>query len=170
MVGGTLWTRWHSHTVETVQHFDFNLSIPDIACYIPSRSTASASHWASIWIEVKERSEVTRNGNWLSGKVEYINLPLALLPLALAHKFQLYCMAASTFKTDLIVWGLNDPLQPFLLPPKQLVYCHNLLFLVCLSDLGEQAWTECSRETGRKNPLTKDPGAGQPSSGQGFVR
>ena len=64
----------HSRTVETAHRigFDqrywclsgFNLPASNTACYIPVEWIASASQWVSaIWAEIKERPEVTIDGN-----------------------------------------------------------------------------------------------------------
>ena len=66
----------HSRTVETAHSIGFSLSVPKTACFIPNEWTASASNECppSGRNEVKERSEVTRDGNSSSGKVEYVGL------------------------------------------------------------------------------------------------
>ena len=54
----------NSRTLETAQSIGFNLSVPNTACCIPNERTASASQSVTvIWTEVKERPEVTRDGN-----------------------------------------------------------------------------------------------------------
>ena len=54
----------HGLTIETAQDIGFNLSIPNTACWILNRGTASTIQWEpAIWTEVKERLEVIRDGN-----------------------------------------------------------------------------------------------------------
>ena len=100
----------YRYIVEMAQSISFNLSVPNTACCIPNGWIVSSIQWASagcteVKAEVKWRLEVTRDGSFRSGKVEYIDLPFAL-----THHFQLFCVEASTFKT---LWGLNSPPQPY---------------------------------------------------------
>ena len=50
----------------------------------------------SDWTEVKERPEVTEDGNF---RVTWFNT-MAGIPLALSRQFRMYRAAANTFKTD----------------------------------------------------------------------
>ena len=72
--------RQHSRMVKMAQTQSINFipAVPNTACYIPNGWTASASQWTpDVWTEVKERPEVTRDGNsW----VAYLNT--STLPLA----------------------------------------------------------------------------------------
>ena len=52
----------HGRMVQTAQRVGLNLSVPNTDCYSSNGWTASASPWAPT--EMKERPEVTRDGNF----------------------------------------------------------------------------------------------------------
>ena len=63
----------HSCTHRTAESISFNMSVLNTACYIPNGSTIVASQSApAVWTRVKERPQVTRDGN---SRVVKLNAP-----------------------------------------------------------------------------------------------
>ena len=71
----------HSCTHRMAESISFNMSVLNTAYYVPNGSTASASQSTpAVWTRVKERPQVTRDGN---SRVVKLNAPtFTLLELA----------------------------------------------------------------------------------------
>ena len=91
--------------------FSFNLSIPNTACYIPNRRTASTSQWApTILTEAKERPEITRDGNpQVLARLNTSTFPM-LYPISLGCIMRQPIRFKWTVPTT---WGRNPPPQPY---------------------------------------------------------
>ena len=84
--------RQHSCTLAMAQSISLELAVPNTTFYIPKGWTVSASQWEpTIWTEVKGQSS--------QGKVTQVAVEYLDLPCALTFQFQLYHVAASTFKS-----------------------------------------------------------------------
>ena len=100
----------HRRAVETTQNIGFNPSVPSTECYIPNRRTTFACQWKpAVWIEVKERPEVTRDGNSSSGETEYVNLSLAI-----TRQFRFIVWQPVRLRlTGPTTWGWNGRPEPY---------------------------------------------------------
>ena len=101
----------NSCTVETTQSSGFNLPIPNTACCISNERTASASQSVTvIWTEVKERPEVTRDGNhWTVARLKMSTFPL-LQPVSFGC---IVWQPVHFRQMGLTAWSLNGPPQTY---------------------------------------------------------